>query len=224
MQKVLIVGGTNKTAISVAKELQQNGYEIDTMTYRDKEKIVACPKDWSHLDLFDSYSIENFLKNQIGKKYNKIIFFISNSSKPYTKGLGFNTDSLKDFYGTFCVNYLILIKNLIQNLSDDGSIVYISSSSAETGATNITYSSAKALIQNYVLSLNNFLTDKQSACSILPTTIFESNFYNSLPEDSPIKLNNFNIVYPKDIANVINESYFYKGKKIKLGWDESWSI
>lgn len=218
MKKILVIGGTNKTAINVSESLEKYGNEISLLTYRDIQKTTKKFKNWSYLDLYDSYSIELFLKEQENKKYDQIIFFISDSAKPYAKNLNFNSESLANFYGIFCVNYLILIKNLINNLSNNGSIIYISSSASETGAKNITYSSAKALIENYVLSLNNFLKDEQSAYAILPYTIFDSNFYNSLSEDNPIKLKNSTIVYPKDIADIIVESSIYKNKKVKIGW------
>lgn len=220
--KVLIIGGTNRTAINVAKELQLNGYFIEGMTYRDKNKIVESFNNWMHLDFFDDNSVNKFLINQESKKYDKIILFISNSTQISNKNLNYQRDSLKNFYGIFCVNYLLLINNLLKCLSSTGSIIFISSSAVETGCNDPIYSSGKALVQSYITSLNNFLTDKQSALSLSPGTIFDSNFYESLPSDSPIKNDINAMTYPKEIAEIIINAYNYRGKTIKVGWGKNW--
>lgn len=222
MNNVLIIGGTNNTALNVAKELKSCGYSIDCMTYRDKNKISTLFKNWMHLDLFDENSIDLFLKKQQNKKYDKIILFISDSSKPYGQGLEFEKNSLQDFYGIFCVNYLILIKDLLSNLKDTGSIIHISSSAAYTGSNNVTYSSGKALVQNYIMSLQNFLKENQSSCSISPGTILGSKFYISLPEGHPDRINTNALTSPEQIAGIIMESSKYKGKDVKIGWETGW--
>ena len=218
----LIIGGTNRTAINIAKELEINGYSIDCMTYRDEKKIVDSFKNWSYLDFYETDSVDKFLIEQVDKKYDKIIFLVSNSTWPSQINFNALRDGLRDFYGTFCVNYLLLVYRLISSLSDTGSIVFISSSAAETGCNDPVYSSGKALVQSYVISLNNFLNENQSAVSISPGTIFGSSFYESLPLDSPIRLNIDAMTYPEELAEVIINAYNYKGKVVKVGWEKGW--
>lgn len=220
--KVLIIGGTNKTAINVAKELESNGCTIDGITYRDNKKIVDDFNNWMHLDFFDDHSVNKFLISQENKKYDKIVLFIANSTQIFEESLNYKREILRQFYGIFCVNYLLLINTLSKCLSSSGSIIFISSSAADTGCNDLVYSSSKALIQSYVLSLNNLLNKEQSAFSILPSTIYGSNFYESLPENHYIKLETEVMTYPKNIADIIMESNQHKGKNIKLGWGKGW--
>jgi short-subunit dehydrogenase len=208
----LIIGGTNKTAINVSKELENNGYSIDCITYRNQEKITKDFNTWVHLDLFSTRTLELFLKNQSNKKYNKIVLFVS-SSLPRINP---SKNALKDFYGIFCVNYIELIEGLMKTLDEEGSMVFISSRAAEMGCKDPVYSSGKALIQNYIISLNNFLSDKQSAYSISPGTIFGSSSYESLPEGHRDKIDG--VTFPKEIADLILEAQKNKGKVISVGW------
>ena len=225
MQKVLIIGGTNKTATSVARELENNGYSIEGMTYRDTKKVTEYFKNciWSHLNLSDNYIVNDFIRSQKDKEYDKIIFFISNSTQINGTKLNDQRDALNQFYGVFCVNYILLINSLLSCLSDNGSIIFISSSAADNGSKDPIYSSGKALIQSYILSLNNLLKKEQSAFSISPGTIAGSLFYESLPEDHPDKLNKKAITYPKEIANLIIKSKDYSGKNVRLSWGEDWN-
>jgi NADP-dependent 3-hydroxy acid dehydrogenase YdfG len=218
-----MVGGTCRTALNVARELKENNYSIDVMTYRHEENIPSeknISESWEYLDLFNKESVDIFLKNQASKKYDKIIFYISNSAKPYGESINYDTEDLNRFYGVFCVNYIVLMNNLVDNLSDDGAMIFISSSASDTGANDPVYASGKALIQSYILSLNYFLNDNQSAYFISPKAIAGSKFYESLSDD--IKLNIPSLAYPKDMARVIIESKIHKGKRVKMGWDKPW--
>ena len=222
MKNVLIIGGTNKTAINIAHILESNNYSIDCMTYRYESNIINIDTTWEHLDIFEDKSVNLFLEKQNKKIYDKIILFISNSIKPYGEHLMFNDDDLKNFYGIFCVNYIKLINGLKNCISDDGSIIFISSSAAEMGCKDPVYSSGKALIQSYILSLNNFLNNSQSAFSISPGTIFGSNFFISLADDNPIKTDLECMTYPEELSKIIMYSHLYKGRVIKAGWGKGW--
>ena len=217
MNNVLIIGGTNKTADNIAFELEKQGYTIECMTYRDEEKIINQNRQWEYLDLFDEKSVEKFLESQKNKKYNKIILTIANSASAPDLSLDFDKLDLKKFYGTFCVNYIFLIKGLLKNIADYGSMIYISSIATQINYRDAIYSSGKALIQCYILSLKDFLKEGQSICSISPGTILNSTAYNRLPEGHHNRLNSHLLASPKGISELIINSGLYNGQNIKIG-------
>lgn len=216
MKNILLIGGTNYTAQNIATSFKEMGYSVYG-TYRQEELAKGSVDKWNYLDLYIEDTVDKFLEQQKDIKYDKIILLISNSSKPYGESLKFKKEDLINFYGNFCVNYIILINNLIKNLSEEGSVVFISSGSADYGAKDLTYSSGKALIENYVLSLTNFLTDKQYAFSISPGTIKGSRWYNQLPETHEDKINKDLIASPEKIVEIILESNKHNGQIVKLG-------
>ena len=94
MKKVLIVGGTARSAKYIIDVLENEKYLIDLITYRQKNKIYG-QYNWQHLDLEDDTSVNNFIKKMIlTLKYQMIILII------------------KFYYKLILINYIKYMKKM----------------------------------------------------------------------------------------------------------------
>lgn len=214
---VLMVGGTSSISEGISQELENMGYTIECSTYRNLEKIENSSRNWEKLDLYDLNSVKNFISTQSGKKYSKIVFVIANSASTLDGSLNLDIPALKTFFGDFIVNYMFLMKELIANLKEDGSMIYISSVAANMPYKDVVYSTGKAVMQCYALDISTHLSKNQSICAISTGTIYESEAYYTHSNDWLIE-NKDRLTSKKDIANLVDKSDLtYNGKVIKLG-------
>jgi len=194
MKKVLIIGGTSSLAKPIISKLEDNGYEIAAMTFRQQDKIYDN-YTWARVDFYEYESIDIFLHFLPPDTYSKIIF-LSGS------GLGKNYKDVTEedtasFYKAFLINYISLMMNLIHRLDDDGQIVFISSIAANIPIEDAHYSAVKAGVEAFVRSASSQLSDNQSMFSISPATITD--------------------LMREDIANLIlNADKSYNGKTIDI--------
>ena len=194
MKNVLIIGGTSSLSKPIISKLENDGYQITAMTFRQVEKIYEN-YTWIKLDLYDKHSLEMFFTFLPKTFYSKIIF-LSGSS------LGKNYKDATDeewvsFYKAFLINYIYLITNLTHLLDDDGQLIFISSIAANIPIQDAHYSAVKAGVEAFVRSASSQLSNNQSMFSISPTTITDS--------------------MREDIANLIlNADNSYNGKTIDI--------
>jgi len=175
MKKVLIIGGSSSICDEIISYLEEHGYEIDMLTYRDDRKIYGN-YNWQHLDLTNKDSVENFINILPDQYYDKVICvptYNSGGRNPFIT----SREYLSDLFGNFTINYMILIRSLFKKITKNGHIVYISTASANMPTDMVDYSAAKGALQNYVRSLSKKVTGEQVIFSIAPTMIYESAPY-----------------------------------------------
>jgi NADP-dependent 3-hydroxy acid dehydrogenase YdfG len=194
--KVLIIGGTASITHEMIKQLEFNNYEIDLMTYRQKNKIYGNYK-WKELNFENQQQVFNFLNSLQKNYYSKIIINVGSSFiKNYNEG---SFKEFETFYKTYLLNYIYIMMNLPNNLTQNGQIVSISSEIANRPYKDIHYSAVKAGCQIAAQGLSLHLKEGQSIYSIAPGLI-----------DLKIK---------KQIAKIIVESTILdNGKVIEIGY------
>lgn len=168
MNKVLIIGGTARSCKTIINYLEKENFEIDLMTYRQKNKIYGKYK-WKHLDFEDFNSVNNFIKNVPINYYSKIIFLSGNSISENVENI--NLKELKHFYDSYLFNYNFLLTKSINLLNENGQIIFVSSIAANEAILDVHYSSVKAANQALVKSLSLYVKKEQCIVSIAPTTI-----------------------------------------------------
>ena len=196
MKKVLIIGGTASITNEIIKQLELNEYEINLMTYRQKNKIYGNYK-WKELDFENQEQVFEFVNSLSKNYYSKIIINVGSSFiKNYNEG---SFIELESFYKTYLLNYIYIMMNLSESLTKDGQIVSISSEIANRPYKDIHYSAVKAGCQIAAQGLSLHLKEGQSIYSIAPGQI-------------DLKLQ-------KQIAKIIVESTVLdNGKVIEIGY------
>ena len=197
--------------------LENNGFIIDILTYNDPAKVDNKYR-WEHVNLLDEESVENFIKILPDNYYEKIICvptYNSGTNNPFIT----TREYLNNVYGSFIINYMILIRNLLSKLSDDGQLIYISSISANTSTDMVDYSAAKACMQAYVSAISGRAKQNQAIFSIAPAMIYDTvAFYHRDEEHSlePIS----RLIKKEEIANVIlNADKNYNANVVIMNYD-----
>lgn len=212
---VLIIGGTAPISNDIIKELKLNSYSIDLMTYRDINKINE-EESWTYLDIQQYHSVEKFLNFIGNKKYNKII--LNSASSPGNQNIKkTKREDLVYYYSNFFVNYMILVKNLLENISENGSIVYISSIAANVPIQDVNYATGKGAMQTFITSLSTHIKHQQYIFSIAPGLIYDTPaFYQNDPKN--YNYDSSKLATKKQIAEIIIKSdNSFNGKVIKIG-------
>lgn len=212
---ILIIGGTASVCDGIVKFFEKNMYSIDLMTYRQKEKIDKI-HEWIYLDINNYDSIQLFLKKILNKTYKKIILTPATSASNKDI-MDTNREELVNFYGNFFVNYMILVKELLKNLSEDGEMVYISSIAANVPNNDVNYATGKGAMQTFIRSLSTKVDKNKSVYSISPGLIYDTPAFN---HNDPKNYNNdiSKLATKEGIASIIINSDFKKnGKIIKIG-------
>ena len=168
MNNVLIIGGTARSCETIINYLEKENFNIDLITYRQKDKIYGKYK-WVHLDFEDFNSVNNFIKNLPINYYDKIIFLSGNSISENIENI--DLKELKKFYDSYLFNYNILLTNSVKSLNENGKIIFISSIAANEAILDVHYSAVKAANQALVKSLSLYAKENQSMVSIAPGTI-----------------------------------------------------
>lgn len=167
MNNVLIIGGTSSLAPFICKDLKENEYQINLMTYRNYNKINNLYK-WEYLNLENIDSINVFINNLKGK-YKKIIILPGNAYNESVDQIDFN--KLKMYYEHYIFNYIYLSYNLLKFLENDGQMISISSIAANMPVKDANYSAVKGAIQSFFRSLSIDAKPEQAIFSIAPPTI-----------------------------------------------------
>lgn len=128
-------------------------------------------------------------------------------------------NDLKNFYGGYLVNNMILGKGLLTKISDDGKIFYMSSVAGNRPNPSINYSTLKGALQSFYISLSTQSLYDQAIVVIAPGLIYETPaFYR---HDSIMYNNDIsNLTTKKEIAEfIITSNKSHNGKLIKFGKD-----
>jgi NAD(P)-dependent dehydrogenase (short-subunit alcohol dehydrogenase family) len=168
MNNVLIIGGTARSCKTIISYLEKENFNIDLITYRQKDKIYGKYK-WTYLDFEDFNSVNNFIKNLPINYYDKIIFLSGNSISENIENI--DLKELKKFYDSYLFNYNLLLTNSVKSLNENGKIIFISSIAANEAILDVHYSAVKAANQALVKSLSLYAKENQSMVSIAPGTI-----------------------------------------------------
>lgn len=193
MKNVLIVGGTSSISPFLCKDLEENGYTINLISYRNVNKI-NLKYNWQYLNLENIDSINNFISN-INSKYKKIIILSGNALEMNYLDLDFQ--KIKMYYESYLFNYIYLCYNLFKFLDHDGQLVTISSVAANTPYQDFNLSAVKGGIQSFTRSLSLHAKDSQAVFCIAPPTITDD--------------------IRKNISEIIlNANSFYNGILIEL--------
>lgn len=214
MKKVLIIGGASSICDGIIPYLENNGYQIDTLTHRFGEK-KDDGYNWLYLDLMSSDSVQIALEILPDNYYDLIL-----CTPTYNSGDRdtFNTPRiyLVDLFGTFIVNYLVLLRGLCKKMSDKGHLVFITSQVANRPSDMADYAAGKGALQTYVMSLSTKMGEEQVAYSISPAVIRDSTAHKySHPDEFKNVVDQ--LVGQDEIARVIVEANKeYNGKIVEL--------
>jgi NAD(P)-dependent dehydrogenase (short-subunit alcohol dehydrogenase family) len=214
MKNVLIVGGSSGLSNIIVSTLENNGYQIDSMTYRNKNKTYGS-YNWIYLDLEDFESVKIFIDQLKTNYYSKIILLPGNTLGNYPDFKNIPENIVRNFYNAYLFNYNWLVINLLKSLSNEGQIISISSMAANKPIRDANYSAVKAGVQAFIMSLSVSLNKDQSAFSISPGLIYDTKaFY-----DSNYKEDISSLATKEQIANIIlNADKSFNGKVIEIGY------
>lgn len=212
MKNAIVIGGTSSISKEIIESLEQNEYDIHIATFKNKEKIYGS-YNWFYLNLDDKKTVYDFLYVLNNKKFDKIIL-IPSSSASNKDILETDLKELSLFYSNFFCNYIFLIKELYKNLSNNGSMIYISSDAANFPNKDINYSTVKGAIQTFIMSLSTKSIDNQSIFSIAPGLIFDTPAHREHPENN--KKDILLMTKKSQIIDIILKSNkFLNGKTIR---------
>lgn len=212
MEKVLIIGGTGGLAKTIINRMELAGDTVELLTFRQEFKKHG-DYNWTHLDLENTQTVNNFLKFVSDNKYDKIILIASNT---LGNGIdGFDYNRLRHYHESYYLNYIYIVSELYKVLSDHGQMVFISSMAANIAIPDANYSAMKAGLQAFIKSSSCSLKEKQIAYSISPGLIFDTQaFYDSNYQGDISKL-----ATKEQIAEIIaNCNYEYNGKVFEIGY------
>ncbi len=219
-KKSLIISGTASIVPEMISVLKNNNYEID-LTYRNKEKMLLKKElygedvNWIELN-FDSPDSTNIFCENVGS-YDVVV--ILPASSPGRDFFTTPESQLRMFYSNYVVNVMLTTKKILEKLSDDGKIIYISSVAANRPVPDINYAVAKGVIQIFFTSLSTKVRPTQSVFSLAPGLIYDTQaFY----DNDPSNYNNdpSQLATKEEIASfLIKSDVNNNGKVIKLGKD-----
>jgi short-subunit dehydrogenase len=219
--KCLIVGGTANIAPYLINELNQSGYSID-LTYSNIENFKNANKyeetgvTWFYLDFKNKESLTD-LVNEIPENYYSIVIILSMT----TPGdfLENTEKELRDFYGNYLVNNMLLGKHLLDKITNNGKIVYISSVAGNKPVPSINYSTLKGALQSFYMSLSTKIKPPQTILTVIPGLIYDTPaFYR---HDPIVYNNDINTLTTKQeiLDLILNSSHKDNGAVIRLGRD-----
>lgn len=228
-KKVIVIGCSGGIGYKTAVTLLKEGYVVIGTTHKNSKKITKLKENSNFteviLDISDSAAIKKFcltLKNEN-------IYALVNCAG-IVKYEGGNIDEdFKIWNETLAVNLsssFFLAKLLINNVSENGRFIMISSTDSYYGGSiTASYSASKAGINSLTKSLSLLFKDKKIRVnSIAPgwvsTPMIEGNseeFYKKLAETNPLN----RIAEPEDIARMIkfllsSDSDYLNGQVITL--------
>lgn len=228
-KKVIVVGCSGGIGYKTAEILLKEGYIVIGTTHNNSNKITKLKKNNNFtertLDISNSASIKEFCQTL----KNENIYALVNCAgivKFEGKNIG---EDIQIWNETIAVNLssnFFLAKLLINNLSENGRFVMISSTdSYYGGSVTASYSASKAGVNSLTKSLSLLFRDKKIRVnSIAPgwvsTPMIEGNseeFYEKLAETNPLG----RIAEPEDIAKVIkfllsSDSDYLNGQVVTL--------
>jgi NADP-dependent 3-hydroxy acid dehydrogenase YdfG len=192
LKSVLIIGGTSSLAKPIISKLENQGYTIDLMTYRQEDKKYE-DYSWVYLDLENQQNVNEFIYRHHKNKYSKIIFLSGNSLGKEIKQV--DPRATSNYYQSYLINYVSIIISLLKYLDDEGQIIFISSIAANIPIQDAHYSAVKAGVEAFIRSLSIQLKENQSAFSIVPGTItdFTREQISSIIADSDKTYNGMSI-------------------------------
>lgn len=216
-KRSLIVGGTASIAPEIIDLLYKDGSFIDA-TYKTRNNIKEYNHyvEWINLDLYNKESIDSFFDVIKNRTYSTIVFLSVSSPGNFFEN---SEEDLANFYGVFLVNNMIVSKKLLNHMSIDGKMFYVSSIAANKPITQINYSTIKGALQSFYLSLSTMVKPSQSVICIVPGLIYDTpSFYDS----EQMVYNNIDMLATKKeiaeaiVACGIKES----GSLIRIGRDQ----
>lgn len=220
-KKCLIVGGTASIAPYLINELNQNQYSVD-LTYSNIENFQNANKhedsnvSWFYLDFKNKESLDNLINKIPNSHYSIVIILSMTTPGDFLE----NTDKeLRDFYGNYLVNNMLLGKYLLDKITDNGKIVYISSVAGNRPVPSINYSTLKGALQSFYMSLSTKVKPPQTVLTVIPGLIYDTPaFYRHNP-----------IVYNNDVSKLTTKKEIFdliltssskdNGAVIRLGKD-----
>lgn len=222
MKKVLIIGGDATLCDKIISALELNNYQVDLLSYFYPDKINNL-YNWKFLDLTSQENTESFINDLPNNYYDKII-----CASTYNSGSGDTLSTKREYlnevFGKFIINYMILIRNLLQKITQNGQIVYISTISCNTPTEMGDYAAAKAALQAYVMSLSTKTKKNQAIFSIAPAMIYETVAFDYRDEDhsiEPIR----RLIKKEEIAKIIIDSdKSYNGNTIIMNYDGNYRM
>lgn len=222
MKKVLIIGGDSSLCEGIISIMENEGYDIDMLTYFDNKKINK-KYNWHHLDLMNEESVDSFINIPKDNYYDKIICaptYNSGTNNPFIT----NRKYLSDVYGKFVINYMIIIRSLLKKITKDGHIIFISTISANVPTDMVDYSATKSAIQAYVSSISKKTKGGQAVYSIAPGMIYDTPSFYERDEEHSIEPAE-RLIKKEEIAKIIlNADESYNGNVVIMDYSATYRM
>ena len=219
MKKVLIIGGDASLCDGLISSLENSGYIIDILSYRDSRKIDD-KYNWKFLDLMEKESIQPFI-NELNDNYYDKIICVSSYNSGSSNTLSTPRAYLYEVFGKFTINYMMLMRNLLSKINENGHIIYISTISCNTPTEMGDYAAAKAAMQAYAISLSTKVKKNQAIFAIAPAMIYKTVAFDNIKEDhliEPVR----RLIKKEEIAKIIIDcDDSYNGNTIIMNYDSN---
>lgn len=222
-KNLLILGGTSSVAEDIARLAYADNYRV-ILTFRAHKKNGDYGS-WYELDTEREESIDNFLAEIQGIKFDRVICLIGATTNSHYSKL--NLTSTISYYSSQLAGICYLISRILANLKFDASFIVLSSKSANNKSYDIHYSAVKAGLQAFVKSISQFAVAQQSILCIAPSLIDKSTMYFQMTKSNRVihnKKANGKLLSKDEISNFIwnldNKMCFtLNGRVIEIGRD-----
>jgi NAD(P)-dependent dehydrogenase (short-subunit alcohol dehydrogenase family) len=219
-KKALVIGGTSSISHEIIETLNSNGYFVD-LTYNNienfKKRNIYSDKyvSWHYLNLHDLDCIKNFINTKIENYYSIVVFISMTSPGNFMEN---TEEELVNFYGKYLVNNMLMSKYLLNKITNDGKIIYISSIAVTKPVPQINYATIKGALQSFYVSLSTNVKPTQTVISIIPGLIYDTPAFYRCSLDMIDNIDN--LAKKQEIADIIiNCSPKDNGTLIRVGKD-----
>jgi NAD(P)-dependent dehydrogenase (short-subunit alcohol dehydrogenase family) len=174
---LLIVGGTSSLSYGLIEIALREKYNV-FITKRELNEDKPGISNIS-LNLESDDSLKSFNKEISKHHFDRIIFTIGALS-----GLqhGKTEQALRDYITTYVSNAIQVLEICMARMTDNSSLVFVSSRSANNKSFDPYYSAAKAAVQSFLMSFTNYLPERKKIFILAPSLIEASSMYHSMSE------------------------------------------
>lgn len=172
-RNLLIVGGTSSLSYGLIKTAIEEKYNV-FVTKRNLQQNQNGTNELL-LNLESEDCVKNFKRQISEHSFDRIVFTIGALS-----GLqhGKTEQSLRKYIEIYVSNAIMILELCMDRMTNDSSLVFISSRSANNKSFDPYYSAAKAAVQSFLRSYTNYLPEKKKVFSVAPSLIENSTMYH----------------------------------------------
>jgi len=178
----LIIGGSSSIAGELIGRFINSGNKV-VATFNDGQILKTHRSDvhCERLDLGDMSQLDNFCNISLSAYdcFDYLIFF--NGILPGKPLNEYSDDLISKVMFVNFISQAALLRRLLHRLSEEASIVFVSSISAERGSFDPIYAASKSAQLGLIKSLAKSVTSKLRVNAVLPSLIESSKMFSDMP-------------------------------------------